>query len=117
MRNIITIVVLVVVGMVAYNYFQTGEFSLMPTSMSEEEQELNRLKGEFHRVAQQFRQAGRSAGLSGMDTTDAAGAALAPLEGIERDLRKLKKDSEDSEVKNKIDDLMNEIKDFKSKIR
>ena len=39
MKNLITIAVVVVVALVAFNYFQTGEFKLLPgSSMSEEEQ-------------------------------------------------------------------------------
>jgi len=108
-RNLITIVVVVVVALVAFNYFQTGEFSLMPGGgMSGEEQELNRLKGE--------RQAGRSAGMSGLDTTSDALAALQTVDGVERDLKQLRKRTDDPEVKSKIDELLAEIKKYRKDI-
>lgn len=117
MKNLITIAVVVVVALVAFNYFQTGEFKLLPgSSMSEQEQELNRLKGEFRRAAQSYRQAGRSAGVSGMDTTSDAAAALKSVEGVERDLNQLRKRTDDAEVKAKIDDLLAEIKKYKGDI-
>ena len=100
MKNLITIVVVVVVALVAFNYFQTGEFKLMPgSSMSPEEEELNRLKGEFRRAAQAYRQAGRSAGVSGLDTTSDAAAAHQTVEGVERDVKALRKRTDDPEVR------------------
>ena len=117
MKNIITIVVVVVVALVAFNYFQTGEFSLMPGGgMSDEEKELNRLKGEFRRATQAYRQAGRSAGVSGMDTTSDAAAALQTVDGVERDIKALRKRTKDPEVKAKIDDVLAEIKKYKQDV-
>ena len=114
MKNLITIAVVVVVALIAFNYFQTGEFKILPgSSMSEEERELNRLKGEFRRAAQVYRQAGRSAGVSGLDTTSDAEAALTTVDGVERDLKKLRRRTKDAEVKSKIDDLLAEIKKYK----
>ena len=117
MKNLITIAVVVVVALVGFNYFQTGEFKIMPgSSMSEEEQEVNRLRGEFRRAAQEYRQAGRSAGLAGLDTTSAAGAALAAAEGVERDLKKMRKNVSDPKAKTEIDELLDEIKTFKAAV-
>ena len=117
MKNIVTIAVVVVVALVAFNYFQTGEFKLLPgSSMSEEEQQLNRLKGEFRRAAQTYRQAGRSAGLSGMDTTADVEAALKTVDGVERDVKALKKLTKDPEVKAKADELLAEIKKYKQDV-
>ncbi len=116
-KNLITIAVVVVVALVGFNYFQTGEFKIMPgSSMTEEEQEVNRLRGEFSRAAQEYRQAGRSAGLTGMDSTAGAGAALAAAEGVERDLKKLRKEVKEPEVKTEIDELLAEIKAFQQSI-
>ena len=116
-KNLITIVVVVVVALVAYNYFQTGEFSLLPGGgMSGDEQELNRLKGEFRRAAQSYRQAGRSAGVSGLDTTADLQAALQTIEGVERDVKALRKRTEESEVKAKADELLAEIKKYRDAV-
>lgn len=117
MRNLITIVVVVVVALVAFNYFQTGKFSIMPGGgMSQEEKDLNRLKGEFRRAAQAYRQAGRSAGVSGLDTTSDAAAALQTVDGVERDVKQLRKRTSDPEVKTKIDALLAEIKKYKQDV-
>ena len=117
MKNLITIAVVVVVALVAFNFFQTGEFKLLPgSSMSEEEQELNRLKGEFRSAAQTYRQAGRAAGVSGLDTTSDALAALTTVDGVERDLKQLRQRTKDAEVKSKIDELLAEIKKYKQDV-
>lgn len=117
MKNLITIVVVVVVALVAFNYFQTGKFSLVPGGgMSEEEKQLNRLKGEFRRATQAYRQAGRSAGVSGLDTTSDALAALQTVDGVERDVKALRKRTKDAAVKAKIDELLAEIKKYKEDV-
>jgi hypothetical protein len=116
-KNLIAVAVVVVVALVAFNYFQTGEFSLMPGGgVSPEEKELNRLKGEFRRAAQSYRQAGRAAGVSGLDTTSDIEAALQTVDGVERDVQMLRKRTTDPEVKAKIDDLLAEIKKYKQDV-
>lgn len=117
MKNIIALAVVVIVGLVAFNYFQTGEFSLLPGGgMSEEEQELNRLKGEFRRAAQSYRQAGRAAGVSGLDTTADLQAALRTVEGVERDLKGLRKRTTDPEVTAKIDEMLAEVRKYRDDV-
>jgi hypothetical protein len=118
MKNLITIAVVVVLGLVAFNYFQTGEFSIMPGgSMSDDAREVNRLRGEFRRAAQEYRQAGRSAGFSGLDTTGDAEVALNAVEGVERDLKKLRGQVEEAEVRSEIDELLAEIAKYKNDIQ
>jgi hypothetical protein len=117
MKSLVTLAVVVVIGLVAFNYFQTGEFSVIPGgSMSDDAREVNRLRGEFRRAAQEYRQAGRSAGLSGLDTTGDVGVALNAMEGIERDLKKLRAQTEETEVRGQIDELLAEIAEYKNDI-
>lgn len=118
MRGLITIVVVVAIALVAFNYFQTGEFKLLPGSaMSDEAREVNRLRGDFRQAAQQYRQAGRSAGLSGLDSTADAENALAAIDGVERDLKKMRKKVEDPKVRKEIDELLEEIATYKQKVQ
>jgi hypothetical protein len=117
-KNLIAIAVVVVVGLVAYNYFQTGEFSIMPGgSQSDEAQQVNRLRGEFRQAAQEYRQAGRAAGLGGLDTTSDAEAALNTVEGVKRDLEKLRGQVQEAEVRREIDQLLTEINNYLNEIR
>ena len=111
------IVVVIVLGLLAFNYFTTGELSLMPAGGSSDDgSELNKLRGEFRSAAREFRQAGRSAGLSGMDTTHAAGAALAAVERVEEQVESLAKRTEDVDVKAEAEKLLSEIKKYKEDI-
>ena len=67
MQKIVLIVVVIVLGLLAFNYFTTGEFSLMPAGGSSDDgRELNSLRGEFRSAAREFRQAGRSAEHTGL---------------------------------------------------
>jgi len=117
MKKLLVFILVVVGAVLAFNYFSTGEFSLLPrTSMSEEEQELNRLKGAFRAAAQEYRQAGRQAALGGVDTTYAAEAALAAVKGVERDLKALRKKVEAPVVREQVDELLSEVKRFKEQI-
>ncbi len=79
------------------------------SSMSDESREVNRLRGDFRHAAQQYRQAGRSAGLSGLDTTPDAENALTTIDGVERDLKKMAEKVEDPKVRQEIDELLEEI--------
>lgn len=117
-KNLITIAVVVAIALVAFNYFQTGEFTLVPGGgMSDEAREVNRLRGDFRQAAQQYRQAGRSAGLSGLDSTEDADAALTAIDGVERDLKKMRRQVEDAKVQKEIDDLLEEIAEYKRKVQ
>ena len=114
MKSLITIAVVVAIALVAFNYFQTGELTLKPGgSMSDEAREVNRLRGDFRSAAQQYRQAGRSAALSGLDSTADAENALSAVDGIERDLKKMRKQVEDAKVRQEIDELLEEIAQYK----
>jgi len=116
-QKIVLIAVVIVLGLLAFNYFTTGELSLMPAGASSDDgKELNRLRGEFRSAAREFRQAGRSAGLSGMDTTDTAGAALAAVERVEKAVEKIAKDTEDPELKTEAEKLLSEIRQYKKDI-
>ena len=117
MQKIVLLVVVIVLGLLAFNYFTTGELSLMPAgSSSDDGQELNRLRGNFRAAAREFRQAGRSAGLSGLDTTDAAAAALEEVGRVEKAVESLAKNAENPEVKAEAGKLLKEVQKFKEDI-
>lgn len=117
MQKIVLLVVVIVLGLLAFNYFTTGELSLMPAgSSSDDGKELNRLRGDFRAAAREFRQAGRSAGLSGLDTTDAAAAALAEVEHVEKAVESLAKNADNPELKAEAEKLLKEIRQYKKEI-
>jgi hypothetical protein len=118
MRSLLTLVVVIVVGLLAFNYLTTGELKLLPgDSMSGAEHELNRLQGEFRAAAREYRQAGRSAAVSGVDATDAASAALAEVDRIEQEVREFKKKAATPELKAAADKLLGEIARYKTDVQ
>ena len=117
MQKIVLIVVVIVLGLFAYNYFTTGELGLMPGgSAGDDGRELNRLRGDFRAAAREFRQAGRAAGVSGLDTTHAAEAAITEVEKVEKEVEALIKRSTDPEFKAEADKLLREIRQYKEDI-
>ncbi len=118
MKAIIVLIVVVVVALLAFNYFTTGELTLAPSgSGGGEGQSVNQLRGEFRSLAREFRQAGRSAALSGMDTTSAASAVLSELGGVEEKVNEIAKNTEDPEVQKEAKALAAEIAKFKKDIQ
>ncbi len=117
MQKIVLFVVFIVLGLLAFNYFTTGELALMPASSSSDEgRELNQLRGEFRAAAREFRQAGRAAGVSGLDTTDAAGAALEAVERVEGKVESIAKETEDADLRAEAEELLAEIRQYKKDI-
>ena len=118
MRSLLTLVVLVVVGLVAFNFITTGELKLLPGgSMSGGEHELNRLQGEFRAAARDYREAGRAVAMSGVDATDAASAALSEIDRIEEDVREFRKKAATPELKAAADKLLGEIARYKTDVQ
>jgi hypothetical protein len=118
MKAILVFIVVVIVAVLAFNYFTTGELSLLPgSSKSPEEQELDRLAENFRAAVQEYEQAGRQAALSGVDSTYAAGAALAAANGVERDLKALRSRVDDPAVVKRVDDLLSRVKKFQDEVR
>ena len=85
--------------------------------MSEEEQELNRLRGDFRSAAREYRQAGRSVALSGVDASDAGAAALAEVDQVEKEVKRLANKTDSPEFKAEAEELLDEIAQYKNAIQ
>jgi hypothetical protein len=116
MKKIIGLVLFLGIVAIGANILMKGGFPLKQ-SLSEEEQQLDRLRGELRAAQAEFRQAGRASGLSGVDTTAQGGAALAEVERIERELNELKRSLSSDVARQAADRLLEEIQDFKNEIR
>jgi hypothetical protein len=91
MKKIVLILVFAVAGLLAFNYVRTGEVTLIPAgSATAEGRQLDDLADRFEAARKQYGQAGRTAGLSGMDTTSDADAALRTVHDVEKALGQLK---------------------------
>ena len=82
MRKVTVLVVLVVAVWFGVNYLKTGQWSLSP--LSQEEQALHDLEKELASVNAQIGQAGRTAGMTGMDTSADVAALMKKKEDLEK---------------------------------
>ena len=116
-RNILIIIALIVVGLLAYNFLNTGKITLIPSSgLSEEEQEIKMLEEELQAAERTFSQAGRAASLTGVDSTSDAAAAMRVVERVASRARELKRRATSEDIKDKIEQLEDKIKELKNKM-
>lgn len=118
MRKIIMLIVIALAGLVAYNYFTTGEISLIPSSpISEEAQELKCLADDFRKAQREVKQAERIAAVSGVGSPLEVEDAITEIERIEKELITLKGRLESESTQREAERLEKKIKAFKSGIR
>jgi hypothetical protein len=114
LKKLILMVLLLLGGMMAWNYHTSGELTLLPPGpLSGEEQELRRLEKDFDRAAKEFDQAQRSAGLAGLDTTGDAEAAMDEVKRIERKLLQLERRLVSEDEHHRAEGLRLRIRKFK----
>jgi DNA repair exonuclease SbcCD ATPase subunit len=116
MKGVILVVLLAAAALLAYNYVHTGKLTLIPSSLSKAEQQLQRLEERLDSARRQFHAAGRAAGVAGVDTTADAEAARREVERVEADLKALRAQIEEAD-KLKADALMDKIQEFKKELR
>jgi len=117
MKVILAIVIAIVVALVAINYFTTGEISLMPPgSEGSGEGQVNHLRGEFTKLARDYRQAQKQAAVAGLDTTEDAAATLAELDHVQDEVTDIALNAPEVETRNKAKALLEEIKQYKRDI-
>lgn len=110
-KKVLAGVFLGLLGLIAFNWYTTGEAALIPaTPLSAEGRQLARLEGEFVSATHDFYQAGRAAGMTGTDTTAEARAALAHLDRIERDLLELRRQNPTPSDSHRIEQLLENIR-------
>jgi len=114
MKKAVGILVVLVVGLVAVNYFRTGEIGLLPgSSGSPEEEEVRKLEGRFMAAKRDFGQSARTAALGGMDMTGDAEVALSEVRRIEEALQDLKGRLNDDAARERADSLQAAIGEFR----
>jgi chromosome segregation ATPase len=116
MKGLVLVVLLVAAALLAYNYVHTGKLTLIPSSLSKAEQQLQRLDQRLDSARRQYEAAGRAAGISGVDTSADAEAARREVERVEADLKALRDQLEEAD-KLKADELMDKIQEFKKELR
>lgn len=119
MKKLVVLVAVVAVGLVVYNYATTGTVALVPPSlsMSPDERAVADLEQRFEDARHEFAQAGRGAGLTGMDTTGDAEAAMRSVQQISSDLRELQKRLSSAPAKQKAETLAASIESYQRDLR
>ena len=113
-KGVIFGILVIVVGLAAYNYFTTGKLTLIPSSsVSAEASELKDLGARFNAAKRQFAAAGRAAALSGVDSTADAEAAMLEIEQVEARLSKLKRRLGSDPARRDAERLERTIREFK----
>jgi hypothetical protein len=118
MTRIVRLIIIAAAGLVAYNYFTTGEMSLIPSStLSEEEQEVKSLADSFREAQKLVRQAERTAAVSGIGNLDAVEDAINDIDEIESGIVTLKSSLKSASAMKAADRLEREIGEFKRGVR
>jgi hypothetical protein len=119
MKKLLVLLGVVAVGLVVYNYATTGTVALVPPSMSmsADERAVADLEERFADARRSFAQAGRGAGLTGMDTTGDADAAMRSVQTISNDLHELQKRLSSQPAKQKAETLAASIESYQRELR
>ena len=106
MRATIAILLVVVIGFVAYTYF---------TSLSEEEKMVKALEKEFDLAVGDFLRAIRTMSGTGMDTTSDVDDAVVKIKKVKKELSALKDSLQEDSAKERAQKLEEKIKEFERK--
>ena len=110
-KRLVLALVLAAAALVVYNYISTGRIALIPTAtLSAQDREINELEARVKQAVRQFGQAGRAAGLSGMDTTADAESARVEVQDIQRRLDELARKAT-GEAKEKVARVRHELEE------
>ena len=91
MKKLVLLIVVLVGIWLGVNYVRTGQFSFLPTALSGEEQHVRDLEKQIADVNAQMAQAGRTAGMTGMDTTQDVSSLMEKKTRLEKELEETRK--------------------------
>ena len=106
MKAIIAILLVVIVGFLAYTYF---------TSLSEEEQQVKALEKQFDLAVGDFLRALRTMSGTGLDTTSDVDDAVVKIKKVKKELKSLKSSLQESGAQERAGKLDAKIKEFERK--
>ena len=114
MKNLVVLIVLAAAGLLAYNYFTTGELKLIPSgAMTEDEQKVRNLEDAFLEAQNRFMEGSRGAAIGGIDTPADVTGAMREVDQIEAKVRALQARLESEEAKQRASKLLSQIQTFK----
>ena len=117
MKKLAVVLVVAIVGLVAFNYATTGELTLAPSfSTSEQERAVQDLQREFGAAQKRYAQAYRAAAVGGIDTTADADAAIGSVKSIKRELESVRKKLSEERAKRIADELAIAVRAFEKNL-
>lgn len=106
MRGVVAVLIIIVLGFLAYTYF---------TSVSEEEKTVKALEKEFDEAVGNFLRAIRTMSETGMDTTSDVDEAVVKIKNVKKELKALKSSLQESRAQERAEKLDAKIKEFERK--
>ena len=106
MRAVIAVLIIIVLGFLAYTYF---------TNLSEEEKQVKALEKEFDQAVGDFLRALRTMSGTGMDTTSDVDDAVVKIKRVKKDLNSLERSLQETGAKDRAEKLDAKIKEFERK--
>jgi len=91
MKKLVVLIVVLVAIWLGVNYVRTGHFAFLPSALSAEEQHVRDLEHQITSINDQMAQAGRAAGMTGMDTTQDVSALMEKKARLEKELEEARK--------------------------
>ncbi len=117
MKKLAVVIVVAIVGLVAFNYATTGKLTLAPSfSKSEEERAVRDLQRDLAAAQKRYAQAYRTAAVGGIDTTADADAAIGSVKRIKRELESLRKTLSEDKAKRIAGELATAVKAFEKNL-
>lgn len=114
MKRLVVVIMIAVAGLVAYNYFTTGELKLIPSpALTEEEVQVRHLEDRFLEAQRKFLEGSRGASIGGIDTPADVTGAMREVEQIEARVRALKARLRSAPAKARADQLLGRIETFR----
>ena len=110
MKRVLIVVIVAAAGFIVWNNF------IAPRSAEASESRLADLEKQLEAARSEMMQAGRTAGMSGMDTTADVEAAANEVERIEGSLKMVMKDLASPAARDRAARLQSKIEEFKRQI-
>jgi hypothetical protein len=107
MKKLVILVVVAGAGFFAWNQFTQGGFGAR--NLTPGQQRVRTLEEQIDAAGGQIAQAGRTAGVSGLDTTSDVESALRQLERIESELQALKRSAKEETTRQECDRLLRKV--------
>lgn len=118
MRALLFVIVIAIVGLLAYNFLTTGSIALLPSgALSAEDRAVEELRDQFVAGQAQYRQAGRAVAVSGVDATADVEDFLADLDRIHAEAKRLRPKLTTESARQNLDKLMRDIAAYRGDVQ